>query len=445
MPPSEPEQEALPDFSTHPDYQLLFNTLVAGGQNREQATVLLTELWRKRIDNNNLQAGPQPQGPHQLQLPPGGDVPQQGQADQDEPQQRVQDLQPHQQPIRDLEEHPAAQLPDLHQGQAPQPFPPRDLPPLPNEDQDLLAPGKVDRRAPRLPAVNLDAESHTMSLLRPTTFAIEKLRRFEYVPLWYFTQQGRQAADKDRASNEDLWDVTKTSDNRLSLRTASSNRPSPNALSDEQLTWEQFMDANHLFCRWLIPAGWPEDYAKILLSFFWQLENHEDMGNPEGKETLLLYQARTRKAWHDELKADHFFNIAKLSEKKMSAYCKEVNAKHNDVVRKAVSPLYLSFESLLTLSPFPSSPYIPNRSFNISLYRRVILLSWMTGMPSGTCTATMCRSTPLFALTPVCSPCTCRWTCAALGDGSCSSRPASSPACLFTTMATTTAAPNALI
>jgi hypothetical protein len=117
---------------------------------------------------------------------------------------------------------------------------------------------------------------------------------------------GLPCSRQDKASNDGLWDVAKTSDNCLSLRTAAANRSSPNALSDEQLTWEQFMDANHLLCRWLIPASWTEGYAKVLSSFFWHIENHEDKGIAEGKETLLLYQARARKAWHDELKTDHF-------------------------------------------------------------------------------------------------------------------------------------------
>jgi hypothetical protein len=129
------------------------------------------------------------------------------------------------------------------------------------------------------------------------------------------------------------------SDNRLSLRTATSNQPSANALSDEHLTWEQFMDANHLFSRWLIPAGWPADYTKVLSSFFWQIENHNNIAINEGKETLLLYQAHACKAWHDELKAGHFFNLAKLNNKKLIAYRKEINAKHNAIVRKAVSAL----------------------------------------------------------------------------------------------------------
>jgi hypothetical protein len=99
------------------------------------------------------------------------------------------------------------------------------------------------------------------------------------------------------------------------------------------------VDANHLLCRWLIPAGWPEGYAKVLSSFFWKIEDHEDKGIAEGKETLLLYQARSCKAWHNKLKAEHFFNLAKLDDKKMSVYRKEVDAKHNTIIRKVVSLL----------------------------------------------------------------------------------------------------------
>lgn len=65
------------------------------------------------------------------------------------------------------------------------------------------------------------------------------------------------------------------------------------------------MNANHLLCHWLILASWTEGYAKVLSSFLWQIENHEEKSITGGKDTLLLYQARTRKAWHDELKADH--------------------------------------------------------------------------------------------------------------------------------------------
>jgi hypothetical protein len=46
---------------------------------------------------------------------------------------------------------------------------------------------RTDKRAPLLPPIDLEAESHTMSMQHPSTYAIEKLWKFEYVPLWYFT------------------------------------------------------------------------------------------------------------------------------------------------------------------------------------------------------------------------------------------------------------------
>ncbi len=195
----------------------------------------------------------------------------------------------------------------------------------PGDDQDRLATDKQERCTAQLPPIIMGSKSWTIALHQPTMYAIDKFRKFEYVPLWYFTEQGCQLTGKEKASHEDLYDLTRTSDNCLTLRTATSNCPSPNALSDKQLTWEQFMDASHLFCRWLIPAGWPEGYAKILSSFFWQLENHEDKVIVDGKETLLLYQVHVCKAWHDELKAGHFFDLTELDEKKLNTYCKEVD------------------------------------------------------------------------------------------------------------------------
>jgi hypothetical protein len=123
----------------------------------------------------------------------------------------------------------------------------------------------------RVPPIDRDAESLTMSLQRPTTYAAEKFRRFGYVPLWYFPELGLPGS---RQRQRVQWRPLRCHQNQRQL-------PLP---------------------PWLIPAGWPESYAKVLFTFFWQIENHEDKGIAGGKETLLLYQARARKAWHDELK-----------------------------------------------------------------------------------------------------------------------------------------------
>jgi hypothetical protein len=199
MPLREPGQEALPDFSTHPVFQPLFDTLVAGGQNREQATILLADAWCREAHDNAPQGAPQPPAPQHLD--PG--APQQGHAGHAEPQplnpgQPPLQPQHHQQPLPHNEDQLAAPLQDRHQGQgqalhavplegAPAPQVP---PPLHNDDHDGLVVDKADKRGLNLPPIDLEAESLTMSLQRPTTYAIERLRKGEYVPLWYFTDQG---------------------------------------------------------------------------------------------------------------------------------------------------------------------------------------------------------------------------------------------------------------
>ncbi|KAI0274025.1 hypothetical protein BGY98DRAFT_103256 [Russula aff. rugulosa BPL654] len=76
------------------------------------------------------------------------------------------------------------------------------------------------------PPIDLEGESRTMSLQRPATYAIHKFRKFECMPFLVLYGAGlsrrrqRQGFQQGPAAR---------SDNRLSLRTATSNRPSPNA------------------------------------------------------------------------------------------------------------------------------------------------------------------------------------------------------------------------
>src|SRR6266403_1971325 len=129
------------------------------------------------------------------------------------------------------------------------------------------------------------------------------------------------------------------------------------------------MDASHLLCWWLIPAGWPEGYAKIISSFFWQIENHEDKAIVDSKETLLLYQAQERKAWHNELKAGHFFDLAERDDRRLNTSRKEVDSGQKALACKAVSPPppkpnppKHSRQKTRPL-PIPFTPYDPHLSF----------------------------------------------------------------------------------
>ena len=100
MPLAHLAQEQLPDFSTHPNYQMLFDTLLATGQDREQVTNVLTEAWGGRADRN---------------IPPEAPVEPQQQAIQNEPPQ----------PARDPDEQPGENPQAPHQGRE-QRFPPHE-------------------------------------------------------------------------------------------------------------------------------------------------------------------------------------------------------------------------------------------------------------------------------------------------------------------------------
>src|SRR5712672_1659582 len=157
MPPAGPGQEAPPDFATHPHFQHLFETLVTGGQTREQASLLLSDLWQNRIHNNAPQqlVQPQPADPQQHQARQG---PQPGQADPHDPEQANPAQEPQQPlppPLPNRDEHPE-QPQDLEQGQDQHPLalgPPQvplDAPPLPSDDLDRPTQHKTDKRAVQL-------------------------------------------------------------------------------------------------------------------------------------------------------------------------------------------------------------------------------------------------------------------------------------------------------
>ncbi|THH11295.1 hypothetical protein EW146_g8098 [Bondarzewia mesenterica] len=134
---------------------------------------------------------------------------------------------------------------------------------------------------------------------RPSSFAIEKLDKGEYVELYYFTKEGIEEAN-DRGMGMDV-------------------------KKDDELTWEQFERARWNFCECVTNAGWPEAHVKALSGFFMALTSHAHCVEPPyGPRALLLYQARVRRAWHDELARGRGFNIALINAKLMGEMFREV-------------------------------------------------------------------------------------------------------------------------
>jgi hypothetical protein len=129
---------------------------------------------------------------------------------------------------------------------------------------------------------------------RPASYALEKLNDFEYVELDYFTAL----------------------------------RPSKNIRKDEDLTWEEMLEAKNTMLHFMAQSGlWPTAHAESLAAFFVALERHPRRLMAHGKTTLLLYQGRVRREWFHAFERNEGFNIGLISDGLLRNIADEVRDK----------------------------------------------------------------------------------------------------------------------
>ncbi|KAK6989042.1 hypothetical protein R3P38DRAFT_2572418, partial [Favolaschia claudopus] len=113
--------------------------------------------------------------------------------------------------------------------------------------------------------------------------------------------------------SDDTFGITR-SDDILALAHVSVSKPSEKVVLDENLTWSEMSAAKTLLVKEMEAAKWPKEYVMALAQFYYNLDNHPMRHEPHGEKTLLLFQARARREWHDQLKLNMFFSIANINE-----------------------------------------------------------------------------------------------------------------------------------
>ncbi|KAH7917392.1 hypothetical protein BV22DRAFT_1026403, partial [Leucogyrophana mollusca] len=213
-----------------------------------------------------------------------------------------------------------------------------------------------EKKKPKMKGFNASKSVGDAILARPSQFAIQKLRAFEYCPLWYFTPEGcKDATEFAKSVDDDSYGFTKV-EQILTLKSVASSRASKNAVQDKDLTWRQFDLGNDGLLNHACKAGWRPEHLQALSTFFVSISTSELRTRPLGEETLLLYQDRVRREWHDSLKMDDDpFNIALLSETLLRSIGDEVHdAARNDALIR-VSSLYP--KHIIPVSHSPSHPH----------------------------------------------------------------------------------------
>lgn len=168
------------------------------------------------------------------------------------------------------------------------------------EEEERL---EIEKKKPKAPDFDEDVSIPNLPILRPSPYAINKLRLFEYVELWYFTREGcLDATNYLRSISEEAFGLTKSEDG-LALKSLASHKPSKKAIPDEDLTWSQMSSAKTVYIMEIERLKWPQKHRQAIQEFFYALDMHPYRSRHEfGEAILLRYQANSRRLWHEQLK-----------------------------------------------------------------------------------------------------------------------------------------------
>jgi hypothetical protein len=288
----DPNRAIPPDFASQ-NYAPFRAALISADRTNDQAAEMLMAAWRTENNQRKLQWAaqleeaardqpalpPQQQDPERPQQEPAPERPQQEPA----PERPQQELDP-EHPQQGQGHAPEAQPPEA---QAPQPIP-QQPPPRPPSPPSPTQPSLAKPKINPTQTGRAISDHHTP---RPSSYAIRKLEKFEWIELWYFTSEGCEDALRfDQGAGHDTFTLAKL-DNTVSLRPISAAKASRNALPDENLSWEQIAVAKPLFLFHLTQAQWPAEHVKELATFFIALDSHPHCRLPKGSQVLLAYQA----------------------------------------------------------------------------------------------------------------------------------------------------------
>lgn len=182
---------------------------------------------------------------------------------------------------------------------------------------------EVEKKKPKMNDFNENAMVNDFIAPRPSAYALRRLTDFDYAELWYFTQEGCADAMHQQTQNEDTFGLSKV-DDMVSFRPVSALKASKNVVQDVDLSWRQMEIAKTTLIQQITKCGWADKAITALAQFFMNLEVHHYRQRAYGEHALLVYQARVRRNWHDQLKQGGAFNIAIINETLLQLIHREI-------------------------------------------------------------------------------------------------------------------------
>ncbi|KAG9310696.1 hypothetical protein JVU11DRAFT_9290 [Chiua virens] len=202
----------------------------------------------------------------------------------------------------------------------------------------------------------------------PPQHAINKLKKGEHVPPYYFTNRGIQEAEEEAPNlDDDVLTLTRMDEGGPIWQSSAAVKAKACKVPDENLTWEEFSEATYCMLHWMTLQDRPRQRTDMTGKFWLALQGHTFRhGQCEyGKKALLVYQARIRRQWHQTIATPEVFSLMPLNEYRPITIQKELRdvAVNNQIetLRK------LNAQAAVTVS---NSTYAPKqahtRSFSAS-------------------------------------------------------------------------------
>ena len=181
--------------------------------------------------------------------------------------------------------------------------------PVPNHDTD-----NAERRKPKMKDFDETATIGDYVSPRPAQYALRQVEDFEYVELWYFTTEGcLDTMQHQLTQHDEAFGLTKV-DNMVTLKSFSSLKASRNVVPDAELNFRQMSMAKNALIPLMTKYQWSEKVITAFAQLFTELELHPLHHEDFGERALIIYQARARREWHDQMKLGTAFNIDVINE-----------------------------------------------------------------------------------------------------------------------------------
>ncbi|KAG9310930.1 hypothetical protein JVU11DRAFT_8803 [Chiua virens] len=170
----------------------------------------------------------------------------------------------------------------------------------------------------------------------PSPLAIRKLKKGDFVELYYFTNKGLAEAEaSSRSADDEAFALTRDESGHHSFISIAAAKAKDTVIPDKDLTWAEFDEAAPRLLQAMRENGWDEERVQSHLKLWMDLSAHPFRHDSDeyGKRALIVYQDTARRRWHSLLGTPDSFDLVPVDKGMIKEIRDELLHKDNKVMR----------------------------------------------------------------------------------------------------------------